>query len=224
MKTDKTRLGILGGTFDPIHNGHLRAALEIREEFGLDRINLIPTFNTPHKQPDSITPFVHRFAMARLATADMPEIDVLDIEGMRGGSSYTIDTVTELKKRPDCGEIFLITGMDAFLDIRLWKDYNKLFELINFIIVHRPGYESAIPDDLLENIGASGSAVSKGFYGGHNMVNYKMLSGKDLYITAMPQLEISGTVIREKLKQGQSVRYLLPDQVLSYIKKEGLYA
>ena len=225
MKADKLRLGVLGGTFDPIHNGHLRAAVEILEEFSLDRINLIPTFNSPHKNPDSISPFTHRFTMARLATKDMQELDVLDIEGVRGGNSYTIDTVMELKKQPDCGEVFLITGMDAFLDIRQWKDYNKLFELINFIVVCRLGSEPGIPGDLLENIGASGPAAFKSLYGDHNIVKHKIFSsGKDLFVISMPQLEISGTTIRKKLEQGQSIRYLLPDQVLSYIEKEGLYA
>ena len=224
MKADKIKLGILGGTFDPVHNGHLRAAVEILEEFGLDKINLIPAFNPPHKKTDSITPFIHRLAMVRLATADMPELDVLDIEGVRGGDSYTIDTVMELKKRLDSVEIFLVTGMDAFLDIRLWKDYNKLFELINFIIVRRSGYDSEIPDDLLENIGAYHHAVFKNSYGDRNIVNYKIFSGKDMYVMSMPQLAISGTIIRKKMKQGQSIRYLVPDQVLSYIKKGGLYA
>ena len=224
MESGRIKSGILGGTFDPIHNGHLRAAVEILEEFSLDRIYLIPTFNPPHKNPDSITPFTHRFAMARLAAEDMSEFDVLDIEGARGGFSYTIDTVSELKKRADCGELFLITGMDAFLDIRLWKNYKKLLELINVIIVRRLGYESDIPENLLKDLGALNPVICKSLYGMGNIIKREIFSGMNLYVMSIPQLEISGTEIRKKLEQGQSIRYFLPDRVLSYIKKEGLYA
>ena len=129
------RLGILGGTFDPIHLGHLRVAEEISEEFNLERLFLIPSAAPPHKEIKPVTPFEHRLAMTRLAAKESSKFEALDLEGRRQGLSYSVETLRELHQtlRSD-PTLFFIIGMDAFLEIRTWKEYERLFDYAHFLV------------------------------------------------------------------------------------------
>lgn len=133
--------GLLGGTFDPVHFGHLRCAQEILEILGLDKICFIPSSRPPLKTRPELTPFTDRLVMAGMAVADHPSFTVTDIENMREGPSYTIDTVRELLKIPRM-EPYFILGQDAFTDIRKWKDWEDFLQLSNFVIMTRPGYDN----------------------------------------------------------------------------------
>jgi len=135
------KLGVLGGTFDPIHIGHLRCAEEIREMFSLDRMLLMPASRPPHKDGTAVTSFAHRENMIRIAISGNPHLEVSDMEYLRAGKSFSIDTVKTLLAGGYNGQdIFFLTGQDAFSLIQTWKDWKELLELCNFIVMTRPGY------------------------------------------------------------------------------------
>ncbi|KYZ75379.1 nicotinic acid mononucleotide adenylyltransferase [Anaerosporomusa subterranea] len=203
MDMQKQRLGIMGGTFDPIHIGHLITAEIVRTDFHLDKVLFIPAGSPPHKQGQIITPAVHRYLMTVMATASNPHFAVLPMEIERSGPSYTIDTVRRLLNEygPNT-ELFCITGADAIRDLLTWKDLDTLLDLCWFAAASRPGALEAI-DPIIARLGEKG----------RNRV---------LRVNT-PQLDISATQIRERLRQGLSIRYLVPESVAEYIKKEQLY-
>jgi nicotinate-nucleotide adenylyltransferase len=210
------KLGIFGGTLNPMHFGHLRAAEEAREAFSLDKVVFVPAAIPPFKKPEVEPPY-HRMEMARIAIEGNPYFELSDIEVRRGGVSYSIDTVEELKKGLPDAEVYFILGVDAFLDIDSWKDYRRFLSLCSFIIVTRPGYEKrSLADSLpLEVRGDFCYDSAKGCYV-HS-------SGHCLQFLEVTLLDISSTEIRKRLKAGKSVKYLLPGKVEEYIKKHGLY-
>ncbi len=212
------RVGVLGGTFNPIHYGHLRAAEEAREAAGLDKVIFMPTFLTPHKADEVMTPAKVRCEMIRMAIADNKAFELSDMEIKRGGVSYTIDTVKELIKTGGTGtEVNLIVGADAFSDISSWCDFEALFTLASFIIVGRPGLLAKKPGDALpvELAGRFWYDAAIGAY-----MNYH---GNSLvYIDGVP-LDISSSDVRRRVKEGSSIRYLVPDDVERYIRSTHLY-
>ncbi|MBW1936644.1 MAG: nicotinate (nicotinamide) nucleotide adenylyltransferase, partial [Deltaproteobacteria bacterium] len=130
------RLGILGGTFDPVHFGHLRLAEEIAEELELEKVYLIPAAAPPHKEKKPLTSFQHRLEMVRMAASASPMLEALDMEGRRQGLSYSIETLREFHRIfPDDLKLFFIIGMDAFVEIETWKDYKSLFDYADFVVV-----------------------------------------------------------------------------------------
>jgi len=208
----------LGGTFDPIHLGHLRSAEEACQELHLEQVYLIPSASPPHKIIEGVTPFSHRLAMTRLAAGLSPFLEVLDLEGRRPGHSYSIETLRELQGiLGSNAEIFFILGMDAFLEIKTWKEYEHLFDYTHFIILGRPGFE---PNSLQE-------AMSKLKMGiplqaaGPNLLTAP--SGKTVRLLRTTIMDISSTRIREMVKANQSIRFLVPENVGIYIAKNGLY-
>lgn len=212
------RVGVLGGTFNPIHFGHLRAAEEAREAAGLDKVIFMPTFLTPHKADEVTTPAKARYEMIRLAISGDKYFEVSDIEIKRGGVSYTIDTVKELIKTGGKGtEVNLIVGADAFNDISSWCDFEALFTLASFIIVGRPGFPAKKPGEALpvELAGRFWYDVATGAY-----MNYH--GNSLIYISAVP-LDISSSDVRRRVKEGSSIRYLVPDDVERYVSKMHLY-
>ena len=196
------RLGIMGGTFDPIHFGHLAMAESVREIFSLDEVLFIPSARPPHKVEKVVTPEVHRLMMTYLATQSNDKFQVSPVEILRDGLSYTLDTMNQLEKKFGADtELFFIIGADSMVDLPKWHKSKELVEKVHFIATTRPGVEV----DLEE---------VRNFFGE---------SAKNIYQVAVAGLDISSTDIRERVKSGRSIKYLVPEVVEEYILKENLY-
>jgi nicotinate-nucleotide adenylyltransferase len=212
------RIGILGGTFDPIHLGHLRSAEEISQALDLEKVYLIPSASPPHKTNEAVTPFHHRLVMTRLAANISPSLEALDLEGRRAGHSYSIETLRELSRivGPN-GEMFFILGMDAFLEIGTWKEYEHLFDYAHFIIIGRPGFETVRLRDALSNLGMGIERKATG------PDLFTAPSGKTVRLVNTTLMDISSTRIREMVRKGRSIRFLIPEDIRIYIAKNQLY-
>jgi len=210
------RLGILGGTFDPIHLGHLRLAEEVGEELRLEKVYLIPAAIPPHKERGPITPFHHRLRMIQLAAQESPLLEALDLEGRRQGLSYSIETLQQFHQLfgPEL-ELFFILGMDAFLEIETWKDYQRLFDYAHFVVIQRPGVPSGELKSFLRSLGLDVREKEE-----ENAFLFP--SGHLLIYEKATLMDISSTVIREKVVAGKSIRFLVPDAVRTYIMENGL--
>jgi nicotinate-nucleotide adenylyltransferase len=214
---DLKRLGILGGTFDPIHLGHLRAAEEIGEALSLEKVFLIPSASPPHKTEVPISPFHHRLAMARLGAGDSSLLEATDLEGRRPGPSYSIETLRQFQMnfKGDV-ELFFLMGSDAFLEIKSWREYPALFEYANFVIMKRSGVESHRLDALLQSLEPQVKKdLERDFY--------TTATGKILVFITTAVMDISSTRIRKMVSEGKSIRFLVPESVREYIMSEGLY-
>jgi nicotinate-nucleotide adenylyltransferase len=211
------RLGILGGTFDPIHYGHLRIAEEVCEDLSLGKVLLIPGATPPHKGKKKISPFEDRYAMAVMAAKGSSLLEALDLEGRRKGPSYSVDTLVEIRRLfgPDL-DLFFIIGMDAFQEIKTWKNYEGLFKETNFVVIKRPGVQD-------KQFGPLIMSMNLGFQPGEDGSYILPSTGHGIFYKKMTLLEISSTGIREKVAGGRSIRFLLPESVESYIAKKGLY-
>lgn len=197
------RIGLMGGTFDPIHYGHLVTAEEAFVRFKLDKVIFMPSGSPPHKSSRKVSDGSHRFIMAQMATITNPHFDVSSMEVDAEGATYTVDTIKKLKQGDlRDAELIFITGADAILEICSWKSPKELFSLCRFAAATRPGY--VVSEALLESVNAL---------------------GKDrLDFFEVPALAISSTDIRQRIKEKRPVRYLLPDEVVSYIIKNRLYS
>ena len=211
------RLGILGGTFDPIHLGHLRTAEEIGQRLGLEKVFLIPSASPPHKDGNQVTPFHHRLAMARLAAQESPLMDALDIEGRRSGPSYSVETLKELQGMfGPRSEVHFILGLDAFLEIRTWRQYQRLFEYAHFVVISRAGYTKEDTGPLLSELGFDEAA-------GRRPNLFRRPDSKTLRFEDTTLIDISSTRIREMVFRRESIRFLVPETIREYIIQEGLY-
>ena len=190
------RLGVMGGTFDPIHHGHLVAASEVQSLFGLDEVVFVPTGQPWQKAAQDVSPAEDRYLMTVIATASNPRFTVSRVDIDRPGPTYTIDTLRDIRaERPDA-ELFFITGADALAEILSWKDSELLFELAHFIGVTRPGHElsdKGLPEDRVT-------------------------------LQEVPAMAISSTDCRARVAAGEPVWYLVPDGVVQYINKYRLYS
>jgi nicotinate-nucleotide adenylyltransferase len=195
MSADR-RIGIMGGTFDPVHHGHLVAASEVQARFDLDEVIFVPTGQPWQKGAREVSPAEDRYLMTVIATASNPRFSVSRVDIDRKGPTYTVDTLLDLRAaRPD-SEIFFITGADALAQILSWRDAEKLFGLAHFIGVTRPGY--TLDDHHLPD-----GSVS---------------------LVEVPAMAISSTACRDRVALGEPVWYLVPDGVVQYIQKRNLYA
>lgn len=195
------RLGIMGGTFDPVHYGHLVAAEAARAAFALEKVLFVPNRLPPHKKDYPVTDPWHRYLMTVLATITNPHFEVSRVELDREGYSYTIDTLRALRAHFGPGiELYFISGADAILDILSWKDVDELLGLCYFIAVTRPGYKLNV--EL-----------------GHLQQKYS----RKVFTVEVPALAISSTDIRRRVKEGKPIKYLLPEAVENYIYKNCLY-
>ena len=211
------RVGIIGGTFNPVHLAHLRIAEEVRDRFGLDRVLFIPAAAPPHKPLADETPFAQRIEMVRLAVKDHPAFTVSDIEGRRSGKSYSIDTLRLLRGELPGDELFFIIGSDSFLEIGLWHDFAAIFECCNLVVVERPGAAIA---DLYRSLPAS-VADWFGHYPAERRLAHR--SGYSVYYLHGLPFDISSSAIRKLARQGRSLKYLVPAAVEEYIKDQRLY-
>ncbi|GAA1939436.1 nicotinate-nucleotide adenylyltransferase [Nocardioides hwasunensis] len=189
----------MGGTFDPIHHGHLVAASEVQAWFDLDEVVFVPTGDPWQKSDRDVTEAEHRYLMTVVATAANPRFNVSRVDIDREGKTYTIDTLRDLKAEMPDAELFFITGADALADIFTWRDADELFELANFVGVTRPGY--AMDPEALANIPSD-----------------------RVTMVEIPALAISSTDCRSRKRRGEPVWYLVPDGVVQYIAKHDLYA
>lgn len=198
------RFGIMGGSFDPIHYGHLMLAEQIRTQFHLDKVFFIPVGNAPHKESGRMTDKLQRYEMTVLATMTNPGFSVSRIEIDSDTVSYTINTVKKLKEQLEEEDtLYFITGADAIIELETWKDFKDLLGICKFIGATRPGIDKS-------------KMISK-------IDELKSLYGADISITSVPALAISSTDIRDRVRDGQSIRYLLPESVEHYIYKKDLY-
>jgi nicotinate-nucleotide adenylyltransferase len=194
------RLGVMGGTFDPIHNGHLVTAEEALHQFHLDEVAFIPTGRPWMKAGREVAPAEHRYLMTVIATASNPRFSVSRLEIERDGPTYTVQTLQELRRTADGElELFFITGADAMLEIFQWKDPEEVLGQAHFIAATRPGYDLA----RFERQASS--------------------SHPNVSVMQVPALAISSTDIRRRVASGLPIRYLVPDAVVTYIRKAGLY-
>jgi nicotinate-nucleotide adenylyltransferase len=205
---NKRKIGIMGGTFNPIHYGHLVTAEEALIQFHLERVIFIPTGEPPHKTTGKIASPEDRYLMTVMATASNREFYVSRIEIDKKGKSYTIDTLRELKKiYGKDSELFFITGADAILEILTWKDTEEIITLCKFIAATRPGYNISKMEDLKKRL-----------------FNEKVeMAEQCLFIMEIPALAISSTDIRNRIKSNRPIKYLLPESVSSYLLKNDLY-
>jgi len=198
------RLGIMGGTFDPIHYGHLVAAEAAAHEFSLDRVIFVPAARPPHKKDYPITEAGHRYLMTVLAVTTNPKFEASSIEIDRSGYSYTFDTVREF--RHVYGEevqVFFITGADAILEIMTWKNVQKLIEICSFIAATRPGFDLTALDQRIQELPRG--------------------CQDRIFPMEVPALAISSTDIRQRVREGRPIKYLLPEPVEYFLLKNRLY-
>lgn len=194
--SSRRRVGVMGGTFDPIHHGHLVAASEVADRFDLDEVIFVPTGRPWQKS--EVTPAEDRYLMTVIATASNPRFSVSRVDIDRGGDTYTVDTLRDLHRQSPDTDLYFITGADALASILSWQDWEELFGLATFIGVSRPGYQLAA--DHLTDV------------------------PKDrLFLVEVPALAISSTECRARADSGRPVWYLVPDGVVQYIAKRALY-
>lgn len=215
------KIGIFGGTFNPIHYGHLRAAEEVRETLALDKILFIPSGN-PALKTEEIIDAIHRYKMARLAVVKNRLSEVLDIECIRTGKSYTVNTVEMLLKRYSRADLYFILGIDSFLDIPSWWRPEKLVSLVNFVLLSRPGSRFV---DLLSSpyLDIKKGSLIKLDMDKMESFTTKLKTSKKLVLLRIIPIGISSTDIRKRIKEGLSIKYMLPEEVESYIISNRLY-
>lgn len=213
------RIGAYGGTFDPVHNGHLEVARAVTREFKLDALLLIPAHRPPHKDASSISSAYHRYAMAVLATLEEPRISVSTIEVKAPNKPYSFETVERLKQA--CGpqtELFFVVGADSFEEINTWREPERLLASSNLIAVTRPGYEVRFShlSDLMQAsvVDVRGRVLPAGG---------EQASGTRIFLTDCANKDVSSTEIRRRVRAGESINGLAPPSVVSYIEKYELY-
>ena len=192
------RIGVMGGTFDPIHHGHLVAASEVADRFHLDEVIFVPTGQPWQKEGKTISPAEDRYLMTVIATAANPRFSVSRVDIDRGGPTYTIDTLRDLRELYPDEALYFITGADALSSIMSWHDWEEMFQLAEFVGVTRPGYElreDMLPADIQERV----------------------------HLVEIPAMAISSTNCRTRAAEGRPVWYLVPDGVVQYISKNSLY-
>ena len=210
------RIGILGGTLDPMHCGHLSAAVAARDALGLSEVLVLPSHIPPHRSVQPVASPYHRFAMACLAISGVPRLQASDEELKAAGTSYTAETLDRVRARGiEPPEIFFITGADAFADIATWKRYPAVLEQANFVVVARPGHDlDSLPARLPELTARM------------RLANHEESAwyGTAIYLLEASTPDVSSTVVRDRLQRGDSVSGLVPPLVEAHIRQHALYS
>ncbi len=193
--------GILGGSFDPIHNGHILLAQKVRDSLQLEKVIFIPAYVAPHKIGQSFASAADRFAMTGLAVEGISDFSVSDVELRRGSISYTIDTMLELKQMYPRQEFYFIIGADSVPQLKTWNRIEELFALVKFAVVYRRGYEDVL-ERAREDFGVRAERI---------------------VMVHTTECDVSSTAVRQKVQAGQSIRDMVPAAVAEYIGKNGLY-
>ena len=214
--TSGARIGILGGTFDPVHVGHVETALAAHRAMGLDRVLLMPSGIPPHRQQQPSASRFHRFAMTALASTGVDGLVVSDLEIDGPGPSYTADTLTRLDATGvDASQIFFITGADAFAEIDTWSRYPQVLDMAHFVVVSRPGHPAP---DLAAKLPSLASRMTS------QTADRQPASKPTIFLVNMPTPDVSSTDIRRRLQAGGSISGLVPELVETYIQQHGLYS
>jgi nicotinate-nucleotide adenylyltransferase len=195
------RLGLFGGTFDPIHLGHLILAEQCREAVGLERVWFIVAGEPPHKRGLARTSVSHRLEMARLAVAGHPAFEVSDMEAVRPGPHYSVETLAEIRRQRPDDELFFLIGADSLVDLPTWREPDRIAQLATIVVVNRPGVEE-IGDRPLPDFGPT---------------------AKPFELVTIPPVGIASSDLRVRLAEGRSVRYMVPRAVEAYIDAHELY-
>jgi len=222
------RIAFYGGSFDPLHNGHLTIARTLSEVFELDEFVFIPAFHAPHKKDKKPTSAFHRFAMLALATNGEPQIKVSKMELDVPERPFTVETLTRLKNELQDTQIFFVMGADSWQEITTWREWEKVLTLVNIIVVTRPDYEigfAHVTDEIRERIVDSRVPSSKFQVPSHEKLGtWNLELGTKIYITDSVQMDISATEIRQKIKgKRRDWREDVPQAVAKYIEKYELY-
>ena len=211
------KIGLFGGTFNPIHLGHLRSAEEVREAFTLDRIYFVPSANPPHKSGSDLAPAADRLTMVELAVADNPFFSASAVELERPGISYSVDTIRHFLTVLQPSTLVFIVGLDAFRDMATWKDYAIIPELCDLLVTSRPGMPIPPPNQLLP------VALKTLFWYDPRTNVHRHISGHSLTLYEIAGLNIAASTVRTKVRQGQSIRYLVSPVIEAYIAHHTLY-
>ena len=207
------RIGILGGTFNPIHIGHIRGAISTYETFLLDKMIFLPTGIPPHKK-DDVANAEYRYEMIKLSIEGLEFCEVSRYEIDLNRVNYTINSIRYFRDTYPDEELFFIVGTDAFFYLSSWKDYKRLIELVSFIVVKRPEYDTQIILNKYRNVVNFIEVKEKTRY---------TAKPKTVYIYTPPAFDVSSSMIRNKIKRGECIKYLVPEKVEKFIKEKGLY-
>lgn len=221
MNSELKRVGLLGGTFDPVHNGHLDLAAKTAQLFDLQEVLFIPVSQSPHKLDDQPTSSRHRVAMLELALEQKPRFSIELFEVEKGGVSYTIETLSRLKEKYPDWELFLILGADAFLLMDTWKNFTEIIKLCHVLVGTRPGIKLEVPDKLSQALG-----LKKTPQDNNDLIlpmTLNTTTEKTIRLYQIPTPNISSREIRHKVQAGKEIKNLLPPAVDHYIMHHRLY-
>jgi len=216
---DKIKIGLFGGTFNPIHQGHIKAAERVQQKFCLDKVLFIPSNIPPHKNMDAIALPEHRSNMVKLAIADFPGFELCSVEMEAAGKSYSIYTLKKIKKTFPDNDVFFILGIDAFSEIDTWKDYEKVLQQCCFIVISRSGYRLL---DAQKVIGGKYGSRICDVSGVQIVRDCKFLPGK-IFLFPINALDVASTEIRKRIREGASWEGMVSEKVEYYIKENRLY-
>lgn len=198
-----TRIGVLGGTFDPIHLGHLVVGEEARDRLDLDRLVFMPAGSPRLKEHEPLASAIQRLEMVRLAVGEGDDSEISTQEVVREGSTYTVDTIAELRQQyAESDQIYFMVGMDALEQFDRWKEPDRLLRMCNLVVVNRVGHQRVDVNDFVGRFPEAGPGLT---------------------LLTVPRLEISSTDIRNRVRDGRSIKYLTPEPVVDYIERERLY-
>ncbi|MEW6289239.1 MAG: nicotinate-nucleotide adenylyltransferase [Thermodesulfobacteriota bacterium] len=209
------KIGLFGGTFDPVHNGHLAVGRAALRQLGLDTLYFIPASSPPHKADQLITPFFHRVAMLRLAVQGELRFVVSDIEGLRNGLSYTIDTLLQFRQilGPEA-DFFFVIGLDAFADITTWKSYHELLNRASFVVIDRPSLGCQTVAQVVGRCFPAYREEDRGVW--------SKAGSRRIYSLAMDPVPVSSSMIRDRLRRGEAIDQLTPAGVVEYLRRNRL--
>lgn len=220
----KKQVGILGGSFDPVHNGHLGLAHQVREEFRLDHVVFIPAHISPHKRDKKSAPARHRLAMLRLATGPFPHLKISEIELKRKGVSFTVDTLAALMAEQPQTDFFLILGMDAFAGIATWKEVARLLAMCHVVVAARPGHALEGSESLVRNLFAGLPVHYRAPVQTGRVVTFAHeQAATTLNFFDLAPMDVSSSGIRDRIHRNLEIKNMLPPEVENYIMNFQLY-
>jgi nicotinate-nucleotide adenylyltransferase len=219
----KERVGIFGGSFDPVHRGHLGLATHARKKFQLDRVLFVPAYLSPHKLDSEPAPPHHRLAMLKLALGSTPFFSISEIELEKQEVSFTVDTLSQLTALHPGTDFYLIMGIDAFMGIRTWKSVHRLLGMCHVVVATRPGYKEGIEEGLQNLFAGQESLYSPGTRNEGVTVFHHLKKNTTLNFFDLPPKDISSRVIRERIHRHQETKNMLPPEVENYMITNQLY-